>query len=740
MRFRVVLALGIVSSSLCAQTFTLQVGTGLEVGNNKDGGAVWADFDNDGDLDVLINTSLNTTAGRTRLLQSDGASDPSFTDMTASLANGLRLAQCERSVIWGDLNNDGHIDFVRNTSSRIEFYLNRGTDATPNYQFGVAGSQNPNFVFTDLQRDGCGQTDGLNSEGLALLDYNNDGWLDLVIENAECGIDVLENQQLDGASSRGLLLADNGDNDGNSESAAEATGNSFMQHVSVTGNTLGLNLTNFNGDYIASGDYNNDGYVDFIARKPSSGTGNKLYTNDGDGTFSVNTTIPINNAATDADNSNKGGVIFCDFDMDGDLDIYWTDAGTNQIWLQTSAETFTATSKPTIPGTPNIDGCACADVDADGDIDLFLGNNAGSSYLFLNTTTNPNSVADLSFTRTDIAVNADAEGVNLVDYDADGDYDIYVNVKNGNNQIWENDLCDGGGCSFIEIFIEDCLDGSSVTRPVIGANIIFRDDMGNIISVSQSGSTSAGHGAQNPPATIFSLPDMTSDYTIDITFPEKNGTVETHSYDFNASEIVDNKLTLLALNGTDGSSCMVESVLPVELRYFRANESDAGIQLEWATASEENNDFFLLERSSDGEGFSDLTRVSGNGTSNEQNTYRYLDRNPLVGANYYRLTQVDFDGKSETFEVVLTFFESEYEVVVFPNPVNETITIQFGAQFSRTTTDLILSSLSGKIIWSQQVFLVGSRLEVYIDSLGPGTYFLELKNSKSTHRSKVIKQ
>ena len=610
---KLLLLFWIISSTVSSQTFTLQSGTGLEIGGAKAGGAVWADFDNDGDLDLLINT--NNATGRTRILQSDGASDPSFTDVTTLLANGLTNETCERSVIWGDLNNDGLIDFVRNSFDRIEFYLNRGTDASPAYQFGVAGTQNPNFVFTAFSADGCARTSGMNTEGLAFLDYNNDGWLDLVIENAECGIEILENQGLDGVSSRGLQLADNGDNDGNAENAGEATGNVFMQHVSITGNTLGLNLTGGNGDFMASGDYNNDGYVDFIARKPSAGTGYKLYTNDQDGTFTPNTTIPENNAATDADNSNKGGVMFCDFDSDGDLDVYWTDAGTNQIWLQTSAETFVATGKPTIPGTPDIDGCACTDVDGDGDVDLFLGNDAGNSYLYLNTTTNPNSIVDLNFSQTNIAVNADAEGVNLVDYDSDGDYDIYVNVDGANNQLWENDLCDGGGCSFIEIFIEDCLDGSTVTRPVVGANIVFRDDMGDIISVAQSGSTSAGHGAQNPPSTIFSLPDMTSDYTIDITFPEKNGEIETYSYDFNATEIVDNQLTLLAINGTDGSSCEEESVLPVELLYFTASSSENGIRLHWSTASETNNDYFILERSIDGIQFGTLAKVQGNGTT-----------------------------------------------------------------------------------------------------------------------------
>ncbi len=718
------------SIPLFSQTFTLQAGTGAEIGGNKDGGAVWADFDNDGDLDILINTNVNTVGGRTRLLRSDGAANPSFTDVTATLANGLTAQLGERSIIWGDLNNDGNMDFIRNTHSRMEFYINRGTTSTPNYMFGVGTGMTPNITFTDLNQDGCSEGDGLNSEGLALLDYNNDGWLDLVLENGECGVDILENMQLNAASTINTTIGD-----GNMSTQAEATGNGFFNHVSITGNTLGLELTGQNGDYMASGDYNSDGYVDFIVRKPSNATGYKLYTNDGDGTFTPNTTIPQNNAATNAVNGNKGGVIFCDFDLDGDLDIYWTDAGTNQVWLQTSSETFTASAKPAIPGTPDIDGCACADVDGDGDIDLFLGNNAGNSYLYINTTTSANSVANLSFTRTDIAVNADAEGVNLVDYDDDGDYDIYVNVNGANNQIWENDLCDGGGCSFLKVFIEDCVDGTASTRPIVGASMIIRDDMGNIVSGAQSGSASAGHGAQNPPVTIFSLPDMTSDYTIDITFPEKNGTIETYSYDFNAGDIVNNTLTLTAINGTDGSTCT--SPLPVELISFTSNVKEDAIELKWSTASELNNDRFEIERSLDGQTFEVIGVLKGNGTINNPMNYAFMDGNPMTGANYYRLIQYDFDGASERSPTIVAFYQAREELIIYPNPVVDQINIFLGSQFSRTEIEVQILDMSGKQIWEKRLQAPLSKLEIGIRDLNPGQYIIKIQNGTFTSTKRI---
>ncbi|MDA0196847.1 MAG: VCBS repeat-containing protein [Bacteroidetes bacterium] len=490
---------------------------------------------------------------------------------------------------------------------------------------------------------------------MAIFDYNNDGWLDIILENGECGIDVLENMQQNAASTINTQFGD-----GNFNTVGEATANGFFNHVSVTGNELGLPLTATNGDYMAAGDYNVDGYIDFIVRKP---TGTRdLWENDTDGTFSANTSFP-DDASTNS-SGNPGGAIFCDFDNDGDLDIYWTDAGTNQVWLQTSASTFTASAKPTIPGTPNIDGCSCADIDGDGDIDMFLGNSAGNSYIYYNTTTSANSVANLSFTRTDLAVNADAEGVNLVDYDNDGDFDIYVNVNNAGNQLWQNDLCDGG-CDFLKILTEDCIDGTTVTRPIVGAIIVLKDDMDNILTGAQTGSVASGHGAQNPGSTQFFLPNGPgADYVLDIIFPEKNGVIETYSYGFNESEIVANTLTLTALTGTDGSSCESFSVLPVELVSFSGKAGNESIVLDWVTATEVNNDRFEIERSVDGANWDVVGTVVGAGSSEDFLTYEFTDRRPVIGINYYRLRQVDFDGAHEYHKAIFVFFESAMMILL----------------------------------------------------------------------------
>ena len=296
--------------SIAQPTFTKNTDVSLginQIGGSKEGGAVWADFDNDGDLDVAVNTG-NSSSSNTSLFQNNG--DGTYTDVTSKYINDIGTGNdcCERSLAWGDLNNDGFIDLVGNTHDRIEIYLNRGTDSSPdNYMFGVGdATMTPNMIITSM-------TDGMNSEGIGVMDYDNDGWLDLVVENDQYGIDIFRN---DRTGTRG-------------------TSSTFFIQVTIdaTGN---LGLPNGNkgsgnqGDYLATGDYNNDGFMDILARKNS--TTRDLWTNNQDGTFSANTTF------LEGATGNKGGVIFCDFDTDGDFDIFWTDAGTNQIWLKTQLE------------------------------------------------------------------------------------------------------------------------------------------------------------------------------------------------------------------------------------------------------------------------------------------------------------------------------------------------------------------------------------------------------------------
>lgn len=93
-------------------------------------------------------------------------------------------------------------------------------------------------------------------------------------------------------------------------------------------------------------------------------------------------------------------------------------------------------------------------------------------------------------------------------------------------------------------------------------------------------------------------------------------------------------------------------VLPIELMEFNVSFSEDGNKIIWITASEINNDYFTLERSTDGINFYTITQVKGAGNSTTTIEYSYIDRNPENGVNYYRLSQTDFDGNFEVFKTI----------------------------------------------------------------------------------------
>jgi hypothetical protein len=108
--------------------------------------------------------------------------------------------------------------------------------------------------------------------------------------------------------------------------------------------------------------------------------------------------------------------------------------------------------------------------------------------------------------------------------------------------------------------------------------------------------------------------------------------------------------------------------LPVELLFFNASSQKDHVTLKWATATELNNSHFTVERSSDGYTFFCLDNVKGQGTTNAVSNYSYKDSRPGFGRIYYRLVQVDYDGRSKTSDIVSVKHDPSPELTAFPNP------------------------------------------------------------------------
>ncbi|MEM9822920.1 MAG: FG-GAP-like repeat-containing protein, partial [Bacteroidota bacterium] len=338
------------------------------------------------------------------------------------------------------------------------------------------------------------------------IDFDNDGDLDIMIENHNFGIDIYENNLIPSSSF------------------------SLSHATPGTSTILGLDQSAIDGDYASVTDFDNDGYIDVIARKRSM---EDFWRNNGDGTFTA-----VNWVDQEAHNDNKGAVSLYDFDNDGDYDLVWTDNDVNQIWQQTGVGTgnFVASAEPstsagiTLP-ISGIDGLACGDVDNDGDIDLFLGNNSDSSYLFINTT--PIGSATLSFIRNNCHINpnANVEGAAFVDFDQDGDLDLYLNISGGNNQLWLNNLSGTSQDNHLFIRVYENLNNGIPNRDAIGANIVLKDCNGNVISGIREVNGGNGHGTQDPAFVHFGLPSGSNNlYIVDVAYPYLNGSRKTAQF------------------------------------------------------------------------------------------------------------------------------------------------------------------------------------------------------------------
>lgn len=123
---------------------------------------------------------------------------------------------------------------------------------------------------------------------------------------------------------------------------------------------------------------------------------------------------------------------------------------------------------------------------------------------------------------------------------------------------------------------------------------------------------------------------------------------------------------------------IVGTPLPVELASFWVTPEHNKARLDWQTASEQNNDYFSIQRSADGINWEELSRVDGVGNSTALIDYSWTDQQPLRAQSYYRLVQTDLDGKRTTSEIRSFTFKSDptEHVVVYPNPSRDFITLQ----------------------------------------------------------------
>ena len=347
-----------------------------------------------------------------------------------------------------------------------------------------------------------------------------------------------------------------------------------------------------------------------------------------------------------------------------------------------------------------------------GDLDA----NSNSIFNIATTVTQTDTSEDLNIgtgATFNILPGANVSGFDDVDFDGSG---------NGTyNQT-------GGFLSIDDDF--KLQDGDNNVVNVSGGQLDVGDDFevetdDNTITFSGDADVDVGDNFEftnGADGNDFQITDnATLDVTDDVRFTDAS----------NTSFVVDG-FSVVNAGGTDdisefevsegGTANVGGTTLPVDLIDFIGYSEKETIVLEWATASEKDNDRFELFKSTDGVNFSLLTTVAGAGNSKQMQSYSFTDRVPLSGMNYYRLVQHDYDGKFEVLKLISVQFSDfvESKLKIYPNPTTDSFQISHPG-FS-DSQEVTVMDLKGNVVY-QGVTSTNGKIE--LPSIQQGLYIVQ---------------
>lgn len=197
-----------------------------------------------------------------------------------------------------------------------------------------------------------------------------------------------------------------------------------------------------------------------------------------------------------------------------------------------------------------------------------------------------------------------------------------------------------------------------------------------------------------------------------------------------------------------GGGVPCNAVLPIELAAFTAEYLEGKVQLKWSTASETNNDYFIVEKSINGEIFDAIATIQGAGNSNYIRSYNYTDKNINTQANYYRLKQVDIDGKSTYSKVIAVFTDYMGSLSeVYPNPLNldegKDLVIHISEFIEGADYNISVISNTGTVAYRESGVAEQSMLSINLsqaNNIAPGTYLLIINYQNTIRKERLYIQ
>jgi hypothetical protein len=157
-------------------------------------------------------------------------------------------------------------------------------------------------------------------------------------------------------------------------------------------------------------------------------------------------------------------------------------------------------------------------------------------------------------------------------------------------------------------------------------------------------------------------------------------------------------------------------------------------RVDWATVAEINNDYFVVERSKDGNYWESIGQVKGAGNSNVLIDYTYYDNNPYSGISYYRLTQVDFDGTSSTTHMVAVDnkLTDDAEITYYPNPTDGKFYF-----FAHEDLEIEIRTIDGRVVKQVKIY-ANTKTEIDLSENQSGLYLLYIRTSNNKSIRKLV--
>ncbi len=186
---------------------------------------------------------------------------------------------------------------------------------------------------------------------------------------------------------------------------------------------------------------------------------------------------------------------------------------------------------------------------------------------------------------------------------------------------------------------------------------------------------------------------------------------------------------------TDNVSVTITCPAPVTWFDVDATPNNGGVDVYWATASEENTSHFIVQRSADGIHFEDLGSQPAAGNSNNIREYGFTDPSPYSGTSYYRIIQYDIDGQNSSSRVVTVAIGSVY-MNVYPNPTSGEFNVEL---LGAGQTTLVVTDALGRVVYEKA--FSGESINTRLGAeLTPGTYILTVITGHQSYHEKLVKK